>query len=436
MYGPKYPGLATLALHAGAAPDPACGARATAIHFSAGYAFQDSDQAAALLHAARGGHADALTSNPTNAVLEQRIAALEGGVAGVATASGQAALHLAISTIAGAGAHIVAARALDDGVRHLLEHGLKRFGVATSFVDGRDPDAWAGAIRRETRLLLGATLGGPGLDVCDIPTVAAVAHDHQLPLLLDASLSTPWLLRPFEHGADLLFHNTAGFLCGHGSALGGLLVDAGSFDWQAAYDSSGRYAELCEPDDGAHGMVYSEESSVAAFALRARRAGLADFGAAMSPHNAHAILQGLKTLGLRMERHVANARKVVEFLLEHSGVLAVAYPELATHPDHALAARLLPRGSGAVLSFTLKGDGATARRCVDALQLFSHGTGAGDAQSLVSHPASSTHAHLPVTTLAAHGIDAAALRLSVGLEDADDLIADLRGALARAQKGG
>jgi O-acetylhomoserine (thiol)-lyase len=435
MSGPSYPGFDTLALHAGAAPDPATGARATPIYFTSSFAFDSADEAAALFNMERSGHVYSRISNPTNAVLEERIAALEGGVAGIATASGMAAMHLGLATIAGAGSHIVSSRALYGGSHNLLAYTLQRFGIETTFVDGRDIDAWRAAIRPNTKVLFGETLGNPGLDVLDVPTVAALAHDAHLPLMLDSTVTTPYLLRPIEHGADLVFHSATKFLCGHGTAIGGLLVDGGTFDWQAAFDATGRFAELCTPYDGFHGMVFAEESTVAPFALRARREGLRDFGAAMSPHNAFAILQGVETLGLRMERHVANTRKVIDFLLSHPAVDSVAYPELDTHPDYMLAKTLLSKGCGAVFTFNLKGDRAAGRRFVDALSVFSHLANVGDARSLVIHPASTTHFRVPADQLAASGITEGTLRLSVGLEDAGDLIDDLARALKAAMKG-
>ena len=436
MSGPQYPGFDTLALHAGSAPDPATGARATPIHFTSSFAFRDSDHAASLFNMERAGHVYSRISNPTNAVLEERIAALEGGVAGIATASGQAAMHLGLATIAGAGAHIVASTALYGGSHNLLHYTLRRFGIDTSFVDPRDPDAWRAAIRPNTKLLFGETLGNPGLDVLDIPTLAAIAHEHDLPLMVDATFTTPYLQQPFALGADLLFHSATKFLCGHGTAIGGLLVDGGSFDWDAAHARSGRFPELCEPYEGFHGMVFAEESTVAPFALRARREGLRDFGAAMSPHNAFAILQGIETLGLRMDRHVANTRRVVEYLVAHPAVESVSYPELETHPDYALAKRLLPKGCGAVFTFQLKGERAAGRRFADGLRVFSHLANVGDAKSLVIHPASTTHLRVPAEQLAAAGITEGTVRLSVGLEDPDDLIDDLKRALRVAAKAG
>ncbi|HEX8957646.1 MAG TPA: O-acetylhomoserine aminocarboxypropyltransferase [Burkholderiaceae bacterium] len=435
MSGPTYPGFDTLSLHAGSAPDPATGARATPIYLTSAYVFKDSDQAASLFNMERAGHVYSRISNPTNAVLEERIAALEGGVAGIATASGQAAMHLGLVTIAGAGSHIVASRALYGGSQNLLAYTMKRFGIETTFVDPRDLDAWRAAIRPNTKVLFGESLGNPGLDVLNIPKIAGIAHENHLPLMVDSTFTTPYLLQPFAHGADLVFHSATKFLCGHGTAVGGLLVDGGRFDWQEAYDKTGRFAELCEPYDGFHGMVFAEESSVAPFSLRARREGLRDFGAVMSPHNAFAILQGVETLSLRMEKHVANTRRIVEFLVSHPAIESVSYPELESHPDHALATSLLPRGCGAVFSFNIKGSRAAGQRFVESLGVFSHLANVGDAKSLVIHPASTTHFRVPTEQLKASGLTEGTMRLSVGLEDADDLINDLARGLKAAQKG-
>ena len=424
----------TLALHAGQVPDEQFGARAAPIYLTSSFVFKDSDQAAALFNMERAGHVYSRISNPTNAVLEERIAALEGGVGAIAIASGQAALHLAITTLMGAGSHIVASRSLYGGSHNLLDYTLPRFGIHTSFVDPRDIDAWKAAIRPETRLLFGETLGNPGLDVLNIPLVAQLAHEHGLPLLVDSTFTTPWLMKPFDLGADLIFHSATKFLGGHGVAIGGLLVDGGCFDW----DRSGKFPTLTEPYAGFHGMDFSEESTVAAFLLRARREGLRDFGACMSPLTAFQLLQGMETLPLRMERHIANTRKIVEHLVHHEAVASVAYPELDNHPDHALAKQLLPRGAGAVFSFTLKGDAqqsrAAGRKLIESLRVFSHLANVGDAKSLVIHPASTTHFRMSDEALRSSGIHPGTLRLSVGLEDADDLIDDLNRGLAAAQK--
>jgi len=428
------PGFDTLALHAGAAPDPGTGARATPLHLSTSFVFENAEHAASLFNMERSGHVYSRLSNPTTAVFEERMAALDGGIGAVATASGQAALHLAIGTLMGAGGHVVASTALYGGSHNLLHYTLRRFGVETTFVNPRDLDAWRAAIRPETRLLFGESLGNPGLDVLDIPAVSAIAHDAGLPMLVDATFTTPYLQRPAELGADLVYHSATKFLCGHGTVVGGVLVDAGSFDWQAAHDRSGRFATLCEPYDGFHGMVFSEESTVGAFLLRARREGLRDFGACMSPHTAWLMLQGLETLPLRMARHVANAQAVAEFLAGHDLVEKVAYPGLASHPDHALAQRLMPRGAGAVFSFDLKGNREQGRAFIESLKLFSHLANVGDAKSLVIHPASTTHFRMDDAALRHAGIGPGTIRLSIGLEDPADLIDDLKRALKQAGK--
>ena len=414
-------GRETLALHAGQSPDPVHGSRATPIHFTTSYVFPDAEHAAALFNLERPGHVYSRISNPTNAVLEERVAALEGGVGAIAVASGQAALHLAITTLMGAGGHIVASRSLYGGSHNLLGYTLPRFGITTTFVDPRDPAAWRAAVRPETRLFFGESVGNPGLDVLDIPTVAAIAHEHKVPLLVDATLVSPILQRPLDLGADLVMHSATKYLGGHGVAVGGVLVDGGRFDWE----DSGLFPTLTEPYDGFHGMDFAEESPVAAFLLRARREGLRDFGACLSPMNAFQILQGLETLPLRMRAHVDNARAVVAHLAAHPLVNQVSYPGLSSHRDHELAARLLPEGCSAVLSFDLKGGREAGRAFIGALKLFSHLANVGDAKSLVIHPASTTHFRMSAADLAAAGIGEGTVRLSVGLESAADLIADL-----------
>ena len=433
MAKPRGTHFDTLSLHAGARPDPATGARATPIYQSTSFVFRDSDHAAALFDMARPGHVYSRISNPTCAVLEERIAALEGGVGAIATASGQAALHLAIVTLLGAGSHVVASRALYGGSHNLLDYTLPRFGIATTFVDPRDVDGWRAAIRPETRLLFGETLGNPGLDVLDVPRIADLAHEHGLPLLVDSTFTTPYLMQPFAHGADLVFHSATKFLSGHGVVIGGLLVDSGRFDWNAP-NSRSKFPTLTEPYRGFHDMVFAEESTTAAFLLRARREGIRDFGACMAPFTAFQILQGIETLPLRMARHVDNTRRVVDFLAAHPLVAAVGYPELETHPDHALARRLLPKGCGAVFSFELEGTRAQGRKFIESLRLFSHLANVGDAKSLVIHPASTTHFRMSADELAKAGIAEGTIRLSIGLEHPDDLIEDLSRALHAAGK--
>jgi len=430
MPAPRYLGFDTLSLHAGQQPDPTTGARATPIFQTTSYVFRDTDHAASLFNMERAGHVYSRISNPTNAVLEERIAALEGGIGAIATASGQAALHLAVATIAGAGSHVVASRSLYGGSHNLLHYTLRRFGIDTTFIDPRNLDAWREAIRPNTKLLYAETLGNPGLDVLDIPSVSAIAHDAKLPLLVDSTFTTPYLLRPFDLGADLIYHSATKFLGGHGVAIGGLLVDSGAFDWEA----SGRFPELTEPYDGFHGMDFQEESTVAAFLLRARREGLRDFGACMAPMVAFQILQGIETLSVRMDRHIANTRKVVEFLTKHAAVESVSYPELPSHPDHALAKKLLPRGCGAVFTFAIKGGRPAGRKFIETMRVFSHIANVGDAKSLVIHPASTTHFRMDDAALLAAGIGPGTIRLSIGLEDPQDLMDDLGQALRASQK--
>lgn len=434
MPGYSDPGFDTLALHAGSTPDPATGARAVPIHLSTSFVFESSDHAAALFNLERAGHVYSRISNPTNAVLEQRVAALEGGIGAIATASGQAALHLAVATLMGAGGHIVASTALYGGSQNLLHYTLRRFGIATTFVKPGDIAGWRAAIRPETRLLFGETVGNPGLDVLDIPTVSAIAHEAGVPLLVDSTLTSPWLIKPLELGADLVYHSATKFLSGHGTVIGGVLVDGGSFDWAVAHGQSGRFAELAQAYDGFHNMVFTEESTVGAFLLRARREGLRDFGACMSPHTAWLILQGIETLPLRMERHMANTRKVVEFLAGQPFVARVGHPLLESHPSHALANKLLPRGAGSVFSFDLKGNREQGKKFIETLKIFSHLANVGDCRSLVIHPASTTHFRMSDEALAAGGISQGTIRLSIGLEDADDLIDDLKRALKAAEK--
>ena len=430
MSGPKYLRFDTLSLHAGQTPDPQFGARAVPIYQTTSYVFRDADHAAALFNMERGGHVYSRISNPTNAVLEERIAALEGGVGAIAVASGQAALHLAIVTLMGAGSHIVASRALYGGSHNLLAYTLPRFGIQTTFVDPRNMDEWRAAIRPNTRLLFGETLGNPGLDVLDVPLVAGIAHDARVPLMVDSTFTTPYLMRPFDLGADLLYHSATKFLGGHGIAIAGLLVDGGTFDWEA----SGKFPELTEPYAGFHGMDFQEESTVAAFLLRARREGLRDFGACMSPMTAFQILQGIETLPLRIQRHVDNTRRVIEFLGTSPAIASISYPELPGHPDYALAKRLLPRGCGSIFSFNVKGGRAAGRRFIEALSVFSHLANVGDAKSLVIHPATTTHFRMDDAALAAAGIGPGTVRLSIGLEDPADLIDDLNRALRASQK--
>lgn len=431
-YKPPFPGFDTLQLHAGAAPDASTGARAVPIYQTTSFVFDSSDQAAELFNLERAGHVYSRISNPTVAAFEERVAALEFGVGAVATASGQAALHLAISTLCSAGDHVVASRALYGGSHNLLDYTLRRFGIETTFVDPRDLNQWRDAIRPHTRVFFAETLGNPGLAVLNVPELAQLAHAHGLPLMLDSTFTTPWLMQPAELGADLIVHSATKFIGGHGVAVGGVLVDSGRFDWEA----SERHPTLTQPYSGFHGMVFAEESSVGAFLLRARREGLRDFGACMSAHTAFLLIQGLETLSLRMQRHVENTHRVVDFLLTHPMVAAVHHPRNPSHPDYTLAQTLLPRGAGAVFSFDLAGSREQGKKFVESLRWFSHLANVGDARSLVIHPASTTHFRVPSAELEAAGITEGTIRLSIGLEDADDLIEDLNRALKAASRTG
>ena len=430
MSRPKTFGFNTLTLHAGQRPDPTTGARATPIYQTASYVFKSPDHAASLFNIERAGHVYSRITNPTNAVLEERIAALEGGVGAIATASGQAACHLAIATLMGAGSHIVSSRSIYGGTHNLLDYTLRRFGIDTTFVDPRDPGAFAEAIRPQTRLLFGEILGNPGLEVLNIPEVAAIAHQNDLPLMIDSTFTTPYLCRPFDLGADIVFHSATKFLSGHGVVIGGLLVDSGGFDWL----ESGKFPTMTEPYAGFHNMNFAEEFGPAAFISRARKEGARDFGACMSPTTAFQVLQGMETLPLRMQQHVENTRKVVAFLSDHDAVEWVTYPELPEHPDHELAKNILPRGCGAVFSFSVKGGRAAGQRFIEKVELLSHLANVGDAKSLVIHPASTTHHRMDTAALEAAGISEGLIRLSVGLEDPEDLLQDLEGALQASQK--
>ncbi len=430
MSEPRYIRPDTLSLHAGQQPDPVHGARAVPIYQTTSYVFRDTDHAAALFNLERAGHLYTRISNPTTAVLEERIAALEGGVGAVCTASGQAALHLAVVSLMGAGSHIVSSQSIYGGSHNLFMHTLPRFGIETSFIDPRDPQAFRKAIRKNTRLLFAETLGNPGLEVLDIPAVAQVAHEAGLPLMIDSTFATPYLCRPIEFGADIVHHSVTKFMGGHGIAIGGVIVDSGRFDWEA----SGLFPTMTEPYAGYHGIDYAEEFGPQAFIMRARTEGLRDFGACMSPTNAFHILQGVETLPVRMERHVANTRKIVAFLDNHDAVEWVTYPELPSHPDHELAKRLLPKGCGAIFSFELKGGREAGRKFIEGLRLFSHLANVGDAKSLVIHPGTTTHQQMDADALRAAGVTEGLVRLSVGLEDPDDLIEDLTRALKASQR--
>ena len=430
MIDPKLFKFDTLSLHAGQQPDPLTGARAQPIYQTTSYVFEDTRHAAALFNLERAGHIYSRISNPTVAVLEERIAALEGGVGAVATASGQAALHMAIITLMGQGAHIVSSASIYGGSHNLFYHTLPRFGISTTFVNPRDPEAFSRAINENTRLIFGETLGNPGLEIMNLEGVAEIAHEAEIPFMLDNTFATPYLCRPFEYGVDLVMHSATKFLGGHGTTIAGILVDSGGFDWA----KSGKFPTLTEPYAGYHGLNFEEEYGPAAFIMRARAECLRDFGASLSPNSAFNILQGVETLHVRMERHVSNARKVVQFLADHSAVEWITWPERDDHPDKLLAERFLSKGPGAIFSFGIKGGREAGRRFIERLRLFSHLANVGDAKSLVIHPASTTHQQMDSKALRKAGIGEELVRLSIGLENPNDLIADLDQALSFASR--
>ncbi len=422
---PDIPSFDTLAIHAGAQPDPETGARTTPIYKSTSFVFDSTDHAASLFNLEVPGHIYSRISNPTVAVFEERMAALEGGVGGVATASGQAALFLAVATLMGSGGHIVSSSAIYGGTANLFLHTLPRFGITTTLVDPRDHDAIEAAITEETRLIHGETIGNPTMPVLDIPAVSEIAHRHGIPLMVDSTFASPALCRPIEWGADIVMHSATKFISGHGTVVGGVLVDGGRFDWE----DSGRFPTLTEPYAAYHDIDFVDEFGPAAFAARARAEGLRDFGAAMAADTAFTMIQGLETLHVRMARHVSNAIRVAEFLEAAPEVAWVAYPGLPSHPDHYLASRLLPNGSGSIFSFGIEGGRAAGAAFIETLELWSHLANVGDVRSLVVHPGSTTHQQMTADQLAAAGIGEELIRLSVGLEDPDDLIADLARAL-------
>jgi O-acetylhomoserine (thiol)-lyase len=421
-------GFDTVALHGaqgGHDGDAATKARAVPIYQTTSYTFDDTAHAARLFALEEFGNIYTRIMNPTTDVFEQRLAALEGGVGALALASGQAATIYALLNVARAGDHIVSSASLYGGTYNAFVHTLPRFGIEVTLVDGSDPAAFEKAIKPNTKAVFGETLGNPKLDVFDVEAIARVAHSWDVPLIVDNTLATPYLLRPIEHGADVVVHSATKFIGGHGTTIGGAIVDAGKFDWKA----SGWFPDFVEPDPSYHGVRYVDAFGPLAYILKARVQLLRDVGAAISPFNAWLLLQGLETLGLRVERHSSNALRVAEFLQAHPKVLWVRYPGLAGDPAYAAAQKYLPKGAGAILTFGVKGGADAARAVIDKLQLFSLLANVGDAKSLVIHPASTTHQQLTPADQIASGVSDDAVRLSVGIESIEDILADLTQAL-------
>jgi O-acetylhomoserine (thiol)-lyase len=417
-------GFATRALHAGQQPDSDTGARAVPVYQTTSYVFEDVAHAAALFNLQRLGNIYTRIMNPTTAVFEERMASLERGVGALAVGSGQAAQFIALASLLEAGDEIVSANTLYGGTYTQFDVSFRRLGIQTAFVDPDDPENFRRAITPRTRVLYGETIGNPRMNVLDIAAVAAIAHENNLPLMIDNTFASPYLCRPIEHGADIVVHSATKFIGGHGTSIGGVIVDSGRFPWDR-----GRFPQLLEPSKGYHGIRFYETFGDFAYIMKARVEGLRDFGPALSPFNSFLFLQGLETLNLRMERHSANALKVAQFLAGHKQVSWVNYPGLETGRYRALAQRYLPIGAGGVLTFGIKGGLDAGRRFIEALQVFSHLANIGDAKSLVIHPASTTHQQLSKEEREAGGIGDDLIRLSVGLEDIDDLLWDLDNAL-------
>ncbi|MDK2867984.1 MAG: O-acetylhomoserine (thiol)-lyase [Clostridiales bacterium] len=415
----------TLQIHAGQTPDPTTGSRAVPIYQTTSYVFDDAQHAADLFALRKDGNIYTRIMNPTNAVLEARIAALEGGVGALAVASGTAAITYAILNILGAGDEIVSASTLYGGTYNLFHATLPRYGITTTFVNPDEPENFSAAITDKTRALYVETIGNPGINLVDLEAIAAIAHANGIPLIVDNTFGTPYLIRPFEHGADIVVHSATKFIGGHGTTIGGVIVDSGKFDWAA----SGKFPCLTEPDPSYSNIRYTEAAGNLAYIIKARVQLLRDTGACLSPFNAFLLLQGLETLSLRVERHVENTRKIIAFLKTHPAVSWINYPELSDNRYHALSKKYFQKGVGSIFTFGIKGGVESGKRFIDALELFSLVANVADAKSLVIHPASTTHAQLSEADQIAAGVAPDLIRVSVGIENADDLIADLRQAL-------
>ena len=424
-------GFATRQLHAGQTPDPTTGSRAVPIYQTTSYQFRNTEHAANLFALRELGNIYTRIMNPTTDVLEQRLASLEGGVAGLAASSGHAAQVMAIFTLCEAGDHIVSSSRLYGGTYNQFNYSLPKLGIEVTFVDPTDPANFERAIRPNTKIFYGETLGNPDIKVFPFEEVAALAKAYNIVLMIDTTLATPYLCRPIEFGTHVVTHSTTKFLAGHGQAIGGALIDGGNFDW-----TSGRFANFTTPDPSYHGLKYADLVGIGLppFAIKARVQVLRDIGASQAPFNSWNTLTGIETLSLRMDRHCSNAQTVAEFLQGHPSVRWVTYPGLSSHPDHALAKKYLPKGAGAILGFGIEGGAAAGQKFIDHLQLFSHLANVGDAKSLAIHPATTTHSQLTAEEMATAGVSPDFIRLSVGLEEIEDILWDLDQALAAATK--
>lgn len=415
----------TLGLHAGQSPDERFRSRAVPIHQTTSYVFEDSEHAAALFNMEIGGHIYSRLSNPTVAVLEQRLAALEGGVAAVAVASGMSALFLTVLALCSAGDHIVSSSQMYGANINLFEHTLSRYGISTTFVKPNDPEAFRKAIRPNTKMVFGEVIGNPGMDVMDVPNIAEITAEAGVPLVLDATFNTPWLFKPLENGANIVIHSLTKWIGGHGIAMGGAIIDGGNFDW----GQNDRFPTLTTPHYAFQQVNLWEEFGPLAFIMRVRSEGMYNVGPCLSPTNAFHLLQGLETLGIRMERHMANTQKMLDYLTKHEQIAWVKHPLLPDHPDHETAKRLMPRGAGSIIACGIKGGRDAGRAFIESVELASHLANVGDAKTLVIHPGSTTHSHLTPEAMKNAGLTDDMIRISVGLEDFDDIAADFDKAL-------
>ena len=427
---PDFFSFDTLSLHAGQTVDGEYGARASPIYQTTSYVFPDTDTASSIFNLERGGHAYSRITNPTVGVLEQRIAALEGGSAAVCMASGMAATFCALTAILGQGDHIVASTQMYGGNISLMKNTLPRFGINTTFVDPTDSQGFEDAIQDNTRVIYGELIGNPGLDIMDLEAIGKIAQANKIPLMIDATFNTPYLCRCFDHGAHIIIHSLTKWMGGHGVAIGGAVVDGGIFDWGAA----DKFPTITEPYAPFSGIILWEEFGPSAFAMRLRAEAMRDFGPTMSPMNAFLLLQGIETLSLRMDKHLENTRKLLEFLQNHEQVVWVIHPDLPEHSSHALAKRYLPKGAGSIVSFGVKGGRDAGKAFIENVQLASHLANVGDAKTLIIHPATTTHSRIDAKALVAAGITQDMIRLSVGLEDADDIMAGFEAGFRASRK--
>ena len=427
---PKTYKFDTLSLHGGHQPDKNFGSRAVPIYQTTSYVFQDTDHAAALFNLEQGGHIYSRISNPTVAVLEERVSALEGGTGAVATASGQSATFLTIMTLVSSGDHIVSSSQLYGGTVNLLRLTLPRFGIETTFVKPRDTEGFKKAIKPNTKLVFGEIIGNPGLEIMNVPEVAKIAHDAGIPLVIDATFNTPYLCKSFDLGADIIVHSLTKWMGGHGTSMGGILVERGKFDWT----QNNKFPTMTEPYPGYHGLCFAEEFGPMAFTMKARAEGMRDMGPCMSPTNAFNILQGIETLSIRMDKHLSNAKMMLEYLSNHEGVEWVTHPDLPNHPDHKVAKKILPKGSGSIIAFGVKGGKAAGEAFINAVKLASNLANVGDSKTLVIHPASTTHAQMDADIMKKGGVTEDMIRLSVGIEDIDDIIGDFENGFRAARK--